>query len=181
MLSLLRAVADHRPRLRLPSIVPVVSRQARQLVLDLALRLLRALARRVRRLLPAGTRPDAPALGAARWNRPEIQVRVEPIVEPDPIPKRPDPTGWVAGFLAGIQRPSAAKDRVLNQTLVDLERLIAVLQELPTPLDTEGLVRSFHQLQRIADPDAGCNEFELNMAWMLLEREVRSVVERIPN
>lgn len=151
-------------------------------MLDLALKLLRALARRVRRLLPAATRPDAPALHAAAWNRPEIQVRVEPIVEPAPgsIQERPDPTGWVKGFLAGIQRPSAAKDRAVRQTLADLERLIAVLRELPTPLDTEGLVRSFHQLQRIADPHAGCNEFELNMAWMLLEREVRSVVERIP-
>jgi hypothetical protein len=62
----------------------------------------------------------------------------------------------------------------MQATLTDLERLIPLLER--TGLGTAGLRRSYQQIRTLHDPDRDSTGFELNMAWVLLERELKGAL-----
>ena len=68
----------------------------------------------------------------------------------------------------------------LEQILGSLGQLLPLLRgaDLP-PHKLQGLERSLHQMRAATSQDQGAAGFEVNMAWLLLEREVRSVSEAL--
>lgn len=94
----------------------------------------------------------------------------------------PPPTaGLVGSFLARVQSARSEQERsaALAGTLGELERAITLLRSIDAPIDATGLERSYQQIQRLADPYGECTGFELNMAWLLLERELGALARAL--
>jgi hypothetical protein len=157
----------------------------RSRTLDVVRRLIAAIIRRFERLLaplaPAPPAPDRresapgpPAL-AGRRSPPAVarDLSVTRVTEADYL----DP-GWLDGLLGRVRRARRQGDRdresAMAATLADLERLIPLLER--TGLATAGLRRSHQQMTTLHDPDRESTGFELNMAWVLLERELRGAL-----
>ena len=86
-----------------------------------------------------------------------------------------DPT-WLDGLLTRVRGTRSGRSRkaAMDQTLADLERLIPLMER--TGIQAAGLLQSYRQLRLLQDPDRASSGFELNMAWVLLERELKSAL-----
>ena len=110
----------------------------------------------------------------AKWGeqRPLIQVLQGSVttMPPPSVPRSRD----VGGLIHRLQQTWDGQPS-LEQTLADLEQVIAILRG--GPLDLSGLERCHQQIRQLTEPDADPTGFELNMAWALLERKLRAVAQ----
>ena len=170
VLSILQRVLPERPRL---SLAPL-----RQRAVDLARALLAALVRRLTRLLAGAAEPPAPRRRPSS-SAPRALTGTAVTVPARPAPPpRPD----LGSFLDRVRRTRDHRERAaaLERTLADLEQIVGLLRGMNRPGgEIEGLERSYLQIQQLADPDVARTGGELNMAWLLLERELRAVAERL--
>lgn len=169
VLSILQRVLPERPRL---SLVPL-----RQRAIDLARALLAAVVRRLTRLLAGASEPPTPR---RRPSAPPLALTGTAVT----VPRRPAPPPRpdLGSFLDRVRRTRDHRERAaaLERTLADLEQIVSLLRGMNRPRgDIEGLERSYLQIQQLADPDVARTGGELNMAWLLLERELRAVAARL--
>lgn len=170
MLSLLNRVLPEKRRNTLLS-------TARRRALDLIRALLGAVIRRLTRLLAGAPEPPA-SHRRRRTAPPALALPGTAVTVPPP---RPVPGREIGSFLDRVRgaRDERQRGAALQQTLTDLERVIQLLRGIDRSMDAEGLERSYQQIQQLADPYARGTGFEVNMAWMLLERELKAVADRL--
>lgn len=148
----------------------------------LALQVLSLLLRRLDTLL-FGPRSDRerPGPGLPAY----IEVReapARPAAEPEPRPPAPPPPPVdLAGMrqvLNSIRRTDRGSD--LEQILGSLGQMLPLLHGTAIPAHKlQGLEQSLCQMRAATRTGAGAAGFEVNMAWLLLEREVQSVVRHL--
>lgn len=151
--------------------------QIHNVVLEGAYRLLRVFTQRLLRWLEADR--SAPARPAT-IDPLGLPVHAEICtVAPEPA----SPAELAQAVLGRLQSASAPRRRVeqARQILAELEQLITLLRAASAPEHRlAGLQQLYHQLQRIADPDASSGEFEVGMVWLLAQREIGSLLEARP-
>lgn len=113
-----------------------------------------------------------------------IEVREAPAApapEPEPAPRteaRPLDLSSIKQVLRDIRRNNRGAD--LEQILGSLGQLLPLLHSAEIPAHKlAGLEQSLGQMRAATRGGADAAGFEVNMAWLLLEREVQSVVRHL--
>lgn len=122
-------------------------------------------------------REAPPAPGAAPAPEPEVKAEAEPEPEPRTVTPPLDLSS-IKLVLDRIRRNNRGAD--LEQILGSLGQLLPLLHSADIPAHKlAGLEQSLGQMRAATSDGASAAGFEVNMAWLLLEREVRSVARHL--